>query len=471
MNLSLALFHRLPPGMRNWLSSIRGNGLKAWRYGPETPGLIEAAIGRETWSASEWKHYSNRRLQEMLEWAAHEIPYYKKYWSEGAGAGSSEGWKELRNWPVLRKAELRKNGEMFVHPALKSGCRREATSGSTGTPLSLYLTRESSREWYSLMEARWRGWVGVSRLDCWAILGGQLVAPIHQTKPPFWVENRSMNQIYMSSYHISKDTWRDYMEVLRAKRVSHIIGYASSLHSLAVLAGDARWEFPDLKCILSNAEPLYQHQRELIARVFGCVVRDTYGMSEMVCAASECEAGKMHLWPEVGHIEVLEDDSDALVEDGRVGRLVCTGFLNRAMPLIRYEIGDRGSLSAQGNRCSCGRSLPILASLEGRMDDVLWSADGRRIGRLDPVFKTGVPVLEAQVVQESIRRLRVVVVPDKGYGPSTEARLAASFRERLGEVEVEFSQVEKIPRGANGKFKTVVCRLSSEELKSLGGKS
>src|SRR6201999_2266836 len=118
--------------------------------------------------------------------------------------------------------------------------------------------------------------------------------------------------------------------------------------------------------IISNAEPLYAHQREFISRVFGCPVRDTYGMSEMTCAASECEAGKLHLWPEAGIYEVLRDDQDVPVRAGETGRLVCTGFLNPDMPLIRYEVGDRVAIAPPSEKCSCGRTLPILLSVEGR---------------------------------------------------------------------------------------------------------
>ena len=91
-------------------------------------------------------------------------------------------------------------------------------------------------------------------------------------------------------------------------------------------------------------------------------------------------------------VEVLE--AGAPVPAGTVGDLVCTGLLNADMPLVRYRVGDRGALAPADEGCRCGRTLPTLATVEGRVDDVLLTPDGRRIGRLDPVFKADLPVRE-----------------------------------------------------------------------------
>ena len=122
-------------------------------------------------------------------------------------------------------------------------------------------------------------------------------------------------------------------------------------------------------------------------------------MAEIVTAASECNHGRLHLWPEVGVVEVFENNEPVI--SGCPGDLVCTGLLNEDMPLIRYRVGDRGVLQAKPESCSCGRALPILASVEGRIDDVLYTIDGKQVGRLDPVFKDNLPVREAQIIQET----------------------------------------------------------------------
>ena len=313
--------------------------------------------------------------------------------------------------------------------------------------------------WYALFEARWRYWYGVSRHDRWAILGGQLVAPVEQETPPFWVWNAGLNQLYMSTLHLAPRHIAAYLKALKEYKITYIWGYASSLHALAQMAAEQGLEPPALKVAISNAEALLPHQRESISGFFGCPVRNTYGMAEAVAAGSECEYGIMHTWPDAGIIEVLKDGSDQPVAPGGVGRLICTGLINKDMPLIRYEVGDRGALAATVARCACGRTLPVLEKIEGRTIDNIVTADGRRIFWLNPVFY-GLPLREAQIVQESLEALEVKVVPASGYSSSDTETIITRLKERVGNMNVAVAIVEDIPRSANGKFRSVINKVS-----------
>ena len=387
----LQLYHSLPHPMRELAASLRGRNLSRWRYGEETDRLVGEAIERETWIRTDWELWRARRMAEILEHAATAVPHYRDYWAERQRWGEPSNWLDLAQWPVLKKECVRKEAEAFVasnrrHERLFS----EHTSGTTGTPLRLWWGRETVRAWYALFEARVRRWNGVDRRDRWGMLGGQLVVPADQSRPPYWVWNRAMNQLYLSSYHLSPASVGSYLDALERHGVSYLLGYASSLDSLSQLAQDAGLTAPPMTVAISNAEPLLEHQRSRIAEVFRCPVRNTYGMAEGVAAGSECSQGVMHEWPEVGIVEILRDDADAPVDPGTPGRIVATGLLNPAMPLIRYDTGDRGRfLQGSGPSCACGRTLPVLAEIDGRCDDVLITADGRRIGRLDPVFRAG----------------------------------------------------------------------------------
>jgi phenylacetate-CoA ligase len=449
----------LPPFARSLTASAHGSRLRRWRYGPETDELVRQARERESWNADQWKAWIDPRLRQILVRAREQVPAYRTE-RQGRSDGISPQSESLQDWPVLTKSRVRENPEAFVAAdAPVKQLKVEHTSGTTGSPLKLWHGRDTARSWYALMEARWRGWYGVSRNDRWAILGGQLVAPVGQARPPYWVWNSGLNQLYLSSYHLSPGTCSDYLSALQEYAVEYLWGYASSLHSLALFAAEQHLTPAPLKVVISNAEPLLDHQRKVIGQVFGCPVRDTYGMCEMVGAASECEAGRLHLWPEAGIYEVLQDDRDQAVKPGEVGRLVCTGLLNTDMPLIRYEVGDRVAVGPPGEKCSCGRSLPVLLSVEGRCDDVILAPDGRRVGRLDPVFKGELPIREAQIIQESVDLIRVLVVAARGFNESHRTALVAALRERIGRVTVEINEVDTIPRGAGGKFRAVISRL------------
>jgi phenylacetate-CoA ligase len=345
----------------------------------------------------------------------------------------------------------------------------EHTSGTSGKPLELWLSRQAVAAWYALFEARCRRWYGLTRHQRWAILGGHLVAPVSQTKPPFWVWNAGLNQLYLSVFHLSPVFAPAYIDAIRKARVRYIVGYPSALDALAESILRMRVTDLDLAAVITNAEPLLGGQREHIEAAFRCPVRETYGMSEIVAAANQCEHGSMHLWPEAGVLELTEGGQP--VPRGTPGELLSTGLVNPDMPLIRYRTADRCVLGAESPGCPCGRGLPLLGAIEGRSDDIIYTRDGRRVGRLDPIFKASLPIQEAQVIQEALDRIRVVYVPDTGFDTRSRQSLVRLVRDRLGDVEIVLESSQRIPRGANGKFCAVLCRLPQDELekaKSIG---
>lgn len=456
--------------MRSVVATIRGYQLRSWRYGSETDALVSEALERDHWSQERWSRWREERLAFVLERAATRVPYYREQWTARRRGGDRASWELLANWPILEKETLRRSPEAFLaDDCNRAGMFHEHTSGTTGTSLDLWWSRDTVRAWYALFEARWRRWYGVSRHDRWAILGGQLVVPVSRRTPPFWVWNPALNQLYMSSYHLAPGLVPSYLDAIRRHHVRYIFGYTSALHALARAAlelGDGVGRSLGLAVAVTNAEPVLSYQRESIERAFGCPVRETYGMAEIVAAASECDAGRLHLWPEAGHIEVLS--GDAPVADGSVGDMVCTGLFNADMPLVRYRVGDRAALDSDAAPCACGRALPRLAGVEGRIDDTLYTSDGRAVGRMDPVFKSRLPIVEAQIIQRSLDYVLVRLVPAKGYSTSDADAIVERIRDRLGDVTVEIEEVDAIPRTANGKLRAVVCALDEADRSRVG---
>lgn len=466
MSLALRVYHLLPGPARSLAATLHGRKLRAWRYGPETDRLVEEALARDAWTTDQWSSWRGERLARLLHRAATRVPYYRRQWEERRRRGDSSSWEQLEHWPVLTKEPLREEPRSF----LADDCQPDSlyhsqTSGTSGKPLHLWHSRDTLRAWYALFEARWRRWNGVSRRDRWAILGGQLVAPVERRKPPFWVWNGALRQLYMSSYHLAPDLIGHYLDALEQHNIRYLWGYSSSLHTLAEGALRLGRTVP-MQVALSNAEPLYENQRVAITKAFTCPVRETYGMSENTIGAAECAHGRLHLWPDAGVLEVFDGDQPAA--SGETGDLVVTGLLNPDMPLIRYQVRDCGALvdlgkAASEEACPCGRRLPVIRSIEGRIDDLLYTADGRRVGRLDPVFKADLPVREVQIVQQALDRLEVRYVPAAGFTDAAAGVITSRLRDRMGPVEVTLRAVSEIPRGANGKFRAVVCNLSEAQ--------
>lgn len=459
-NTLVKLYNYSPASLRSIAASLRGYYLRSWRYGPETERLVEEALDRERWSPHQWKGWQEERLAYVLHRGATQVPYYREHWAARRRRGDKASWEYLENWPILEKDSVRENPRAFV--ADDCDVRRmfrEQTSGTTGKPMILWWGLKTVRGWYALVEARWRKWNGVSQHDCWLMLGGQLIIPVSQSKPPFWLWNRGLNQVYLSTYHLSPRFAKYYLDAIDRYRPAYMIGYSSAMTTLAQMVLESGRQDLRLAVAVANAEPLYDYQRRAITEAFKCPVRETYGMGEIVVGASECTAERLHLWPEVGWVEVMDDGH--VLQDGSSGELVCTGLFNADMPLIRYKVGDRAKLLGESSNCSCGRLLPEISRIEGRNNDVLIAPDGRRVYWVNPVFY-GLPVREAQIIQEALNRLRVRLVPAPGFTLETERSIIARLHARMGRMEVIVESTDRISRGPNGKFRAVICKLAEE---------
>ena len=462
----LRIYHALPAHFRSVALSMYGYHRRRNRYGSETDKLQAEAKLREQWSPEQWDLWRQERLAGVLHRAVTRVPYYRDQWAERRRRGDQASWEVLENWPILEKEPVRKNPKAFVADDCDvHSMIAESTSGTTFKPLSLWWSQETSRQWYALQESRCQGWYGQTRNDRWAHLGAQWVTPIGQKTPPFWVWNRALKQLYMSSYHLSPDLVPHYLDAIRRYRITYLWGYPSSLYALA--KGILRLGIRDLKMsvAITDAEQLFDYQRQTISEAFQCPVCETYGMNEIVAGASQCPKGTMHLWPEAGWIEVMEDGVE--VPAGKTGEFICTGLINADMPLIRYRVGDRGMLK-EDVQCSCGRTLPALVGLDGRADDVLYTRDGRAFGRLCTVIQGDIAVYEAQLIQEDFDLVRVKYVPTPEFSQKDVETITDRLRACMGDVNVVFDQADQIERGPNGKFRTVVCNIPGNQLEVLG---
>ena len=399
MSRALDIYHKLPASSRSLVASARGYYLRWWRYDKETDKLVAEALERDMWDENQWANWQSERLSYILHRAATEVPYYRHQWQERRRQGDTASWEYLENWPILEKKTLRERSKEFVADDCSiSKMFHDHTSGTTGTSLDLWFSFQSVKQWYALLEARAKKWYGISRKDRWAILGGQLVTPVGQQKPPFWVWNAGLNQLYLSSYHLAPHLIPAYLQAIVDYKIKYILGYSSAIYTLAQETLKLGRKDLKMEVVITNAEPLFEYQRQTISEAFSCPVRETYGMSETAAAASECERGSMHQWPDTGIIETVESSDDS-------ADFICTGLINADMPLIRYRVGDAGKLSDA--KCDCGRKLPLIEKIEGRSDDLLYTADGRRVGRLDPIFKSGFPITEAQIIQKTLKQVNV----------------------------------------------------------------
>lgn len=457
-NSLMRLYQVSPYPLKVLAATLRGLQLRKWRYGKSLDILFQEVLDRETWGREKWVAWQEERLVYILHRAATQVPYYQNHWRERRRKGDNVSYEVLNNWPILTKDEVKDNPKALVAADCKiDELYVDHTSGTTGKPLDVYESRRMIQHWYAINEVRTRHWHKVSMHDNWGIFGGQLVTDINRNKPPYWVQNLALNQIYFSSFHISADTVIDYIWAMEKFNITHLVVYPSSLTFLASLLVKQKVNPPkNLQVIFCNAEVLLPQQKQIMELAFKCPVVNTYGMGEKVFGASECENYKMHVWPEAGIAEVWDEDKKIFYnQPDQIGDYVFTGLMNSDMLLVRYQLGDRGTLPVWDS-CSCGRPMPVMGRLEGRSDDMITTSTGRKLFWFNSVFY-GKPIVESQIVQESLERITVNVVPEANFSEEDELALKQAMLDRVGDgMEIVINRVDSIQRTKTGKLKTIV---------------
>lgn len=438
------------------------------RFGARFERILEELERSDHRSAGEIRADQDRRLREIVRWAADTVPHYQQCFREaGVEPVAIHGVDDLARLPMLPKQVLRDRPE-----DLRSRGVPDAevvpghSSGSTGTALELFHTADALA-WEYAVVWRQRGWFGLRLHDRYAAFGGQTVVPFGQGRPPFWRHDRARGRVLFSIYHLTPANLPDYARELGRSGYRFWQGYPSALALLCewllehgVALGEAA-----PRAVFTSSETLLDFHRQAIATATGAPVADRYGHSELAVSALQCPAGSYHVDTEFCAVEI---DPHEETEDWVRGEVIATGFANRAMPLLRYRTGDIATLRKRAD-CPCGRARPILEQIDGRLEDYVVTPDGRRIGRMDHLFKDTREIREAQIVQLAADRLVVRLVPGPGYGPDVEHAIEGDFRRRVGEgIEIRFERVDAIPRLPSGKFRAVVSELPEGRLGAAG---
>jgi len=258
---------------------------------------------------------------------------------------------------------------------------------------------------------------------------------------------------------------RAYLQEIDTYHPKVLRGYSSNLYELAQFAEQEGIAIHPPGVVISSAGTLYPALREKMAKVYGCRVVNHYGSREMHCMAMECpESGSLHYSALTHFIEVL-DEQGRPCPPGVEGDLVITALLNRAMPLIRYRIGDRGALAERP--CPCGRGLPVLAKLSGRRVDCFWTREGKMVPGEYFIYLLAVhlhdnPISKFQVLQErhDALRFRLVLRRDQTLEEAVRREIEEKTRLVMGsQCTLEFEFVGDIPPAPSGKYFYTLCSI------------
>lgn len=452
-------YYRAPAWVQDLGVSLLGVQLQRQRYGRAGREFEAHLAHSATLDAAGLRQLQEAAFADLLRFCLHHVPYYRELARRDPTLLSDQPTLAgLSRLPIIEKEALRREPAAFLadRGAFPGSVFTLGTSGTSGTPLKLHCDTPARQRHYAFW-TRLRGQNGLAPRTRRATFFGRIIMAPDGGRPPFWRHDHAQNNVLFSSYHLSEGNLPHYYRKLCDMAPAEIIGYPSSLFQVARYIVREGLPFPAPKVVFTTAETLLAHQREVIARAFGAPVVDQYGCTEMVIFVAQCAHGGYHVHPEHGFLEIL-DEQGRPVPAGTPGSAVCTGFLNRAMPLLRYRLGDR--LVAAEGTCPCGSAFPLLAGIEGRLDDILVAADGRPLTRLDPIFKTLRGIAETQIIQEERDLLVIRLVADSTFGDEDEASLVHELRKRAGaDMRIRVEKVAEIPKDRNGKFRTVISRL------------
>lgn len=459
MGLTDKIYARLPQRGQDVAASAFGLYRHWLRSGPGYGELLQGYRDRDAWPFEKFAAYQAEQLKMLLGNAAAHIPYYRLTWSDDEKAAARAG--RLSELPLLSKDPIRSNPLDFARDDVRPLLRyRFLTSGSTGTPVQTLWTAREARDARALREARSANWAGASFTEGRATFSGRIVVPDANSNGPFHRYNRVENQVYFSAFHLSRENADQYVEALWRHKTQWLTGYAVSYYLLARHILDRGLRVPPLKAVVTTSEKLSPDMRAIMQRAYGCRVFEEYGTVENAVFASECAYQRLHLSPDAGVVEILRPDGGAC-DPGEAGEVVATGFVRRYQPFIRYRVGDIASWDPEP--CACGRQMPVLKEVLGRVEDVVVGPDGRQMVRFHGIFVGQDHIVEGQIVQEALDRIRVKVVAAAAFDQTDAADIERRVRQRLGDVTVIVEPVESIPRSANGKFKAVVSQLKAND--------
>lgn len=408
----------------------------------------------------ELRELSFRRMIEAIRFAEEHVPFYRRRFAEyGVRARDVQAPEDLLRFPVLTKADIRAHGPELVAETFRGRMYQSGTGGSTGQPIRFaYDHRTYEARIAAAMRAD--GWAGAQpgerELHVWSRAFTR-ETPLARAKRR--LHEALFRKRMLCAWDLGEGQLGAVADAIEEYRPAVVIGYATPLYHVARYALARGRRLPAPRGVITSAERLFQHQREAIVQALGAPVFDRYGCREVMLIAAECERheGK-HLNIENLFVEILRGSRHARA--GEPGEVLVTDLISRSMPLIRYKNEDIATFAP--SPCSCGRGLPLLASVEGRVLDMIVGPEGQLLaGEFFPhLMKDHPGVSRYQVHQDRSRAITVRLVPGDGWSGETPAVIERELRACLGErAAIRVDVVDDIPLTAAGKHRITVSEV------------
>lgn len=382
-------------------------------------------------------------------------PFYQSFISKHKPAKDITLWTDI---PIMQKADMQIPAEDRLSDEFNlKTVYINNTSGSSGVPLIFAKDKYCHARTWAFIQNRF-GWHGINFNSSWqARFYGIPYTQIKYIKER--IKDFLSHRVRFPVFNLEDSVCEKYVQKFSSTRFEYLNGYTSSLVLFAkycIQKGIVLKDIcPSLKVCVTTSEICDATDRSVMEKGFGVKVVNEYGAAELDIIAFEDTEGNWLLNEENVFIEILDDNNNP-VPDGQTGRVVVTGMFNKAMPFIRYELGDVASLEPNFKK-GFNRKLKYL---EGRVNDIAILPSGKKVPGLTFYYVTkslldkGGKLKEFVIRQDALSEFTIEYVQEEPLSADGKQKIREMMDMYLEPgLTLHFNQKEKIERTKAGKLR------------------
>jgi phenylacetate-CoA ligase len=399
------------------------------------------------------------KLNSILRHCIQNVPFYQDL--------KSERNISIGDFPIIDKTIINANMQDFLAGNISANRRKKnSTSGSTGSNFHFFSDYKTDviRDAFANLGEQW---AGASLSQRKLIIWGAERDMINKTLKKKLVNSKFLfNTKMISSYHMTDENIKNHIiPTINNFKPRIIVGYPSTLAHIADYLTKNKISLNHrLKGLITSGESLNDLNRVKIENAFDVMVFNRYGCRDVGPIAHECEAHEgLHVFSDHVLVEIVNEKGEHC-KPGEIGEIVVTDLDNYVFPFIRYKIGDIGKWA--NNKCSCGRQLPLLESIEGRTFDLIIGTNNNRVpGNYFTLLRNKLKGIDQfQIIQERVGLLEVRLKVNEEYHESSDIKLIDLMKEKLGDdMNIKVKHVANIDTTISGKFRWVISNINLYE--------